>query len=205
MATERTHSACNEPSEHLSQEADDGDSRGLCNPALQFRAVTPATGNTPRSHATPPPPDRDRQCLDSVTKTRSVHPHAPPATTPEPRPGVTPAPQAWAGDLKKASELVERKRREHQVKTPVRVAILDTGLNRDLAVFNHKPGLANWITCEKDFVQPSALAMTDTFGHGTFMARLVMECAPGAEIYVARVAENSKALERSQGNVVKVG
>lgn len=113
-------------------------------------------------------------------------------------------PKMWLKDIKKISEQVERKRREHQITTPVRVAILDTGFNRDLPIFKERSGLIKSITEEMDFVEPNAKTMTDTFGHGTFMARLVMECAPGAEILVARVAKNTNELGRNQENIKKV-
>lgn len=113
-------------------------------------------------------------------------------------------PKKWLSNLGKISEQVERKRRECRVTAPVRVAILDTGLNRDFPVFKEKSGLIKSITDEADFVNPSASTMTDTFGHGTFMARLIMECAPSVEILVARVAENTNELTSSQVNVKEV-
>jgi hypothetical protein len=58
------------------------------------------------------------------------------------------------------------------------------------------------IKYERDFVD--ALAMTDTFGHGTLMSRLIMDCAPSAEIIVARVSQNTKDLETSQENIKDV-
>ncbi|PTB42291.1 uncharacterized protein TrAFT101_008621 [Trichoderma asperellum] len=111
--------------------------------------------------------------------------------------------KAWLNDLKKISELVERKRRQFAVTNPVRIAILDTGLNKDFLTFKTKSGLLKGIVDEEDFVDPCAQTITDTFGHGTFMARLIMECAPGADILVARVAENTKELENSRENIKK--
>lgn len=92
---------------------------------------------------------------------------------------------------------MERKRRECRVTTPVRVAILDTGLNRDFPAFTAKSGLIKSITDEADFVKPGAPTMMNTFSHGILMARLIMECAPHVEILVARVAENTNELESS--------
>lgn len=113
-------------------------------------------------------------------------------------------PKMWLRDLGKISQQVERKRRECGVTTPVRVAILDTGLNRDLPFFKTKSGLIKCIEEEADFAKPSALTRTDTFGHGTFMARLIMDCAPGVQILVARVAENTDELKNSQENIKEV-
>ena len=113
-------------------------------------------------------------------------------------------PKMWLEDIKKISKSVELKRRAQRISTPVRVAILDTGLNMDLPVFKEKPGLKGVVKEQVDYVDPGASSMSDTFGHGTLMARIVMECAPGAEILVARVARNTKELKASQENIRKV-
>ncbi|KAL7901180.1 hypothetical protein HDV64DRAFT_267387 [Trichoderma sp. TUCIM 5745] len=116
---------------------------------------------------------------------------------------ATAVPQMWLRDLKQISELVERKRRKCAVSVKICVAILDTGLDRELPTFGTKSGLLKSIIEEKDFVDPDAKPMTDTFGHGTLMARLLMECAPGADIMVARVARNTNELESSRENIKK--
>ncbi|KAL8371262.1 hypothetical protein RB595_001210 [Gaeumannomyces hyphopodioides] len=136
----------------------------------------------------------------------------------EPQPGLTdPAqqrdgeyhfhgaiiPKMWLEDIKKISKSVEHKRRAQGITTPVRVAILDTGLNMDLPIFNERPGLRRAIKGHVDYVDPGASTMTDTFGHGTLMTRIVMECAPNAEIFVAQVARNSNELKASQENIRK--
>lgn len=110
-------------------------------------------------------------------------------------------PKMWLSELKEISRQVESTRRRCRVTAPVRVAILDTGLDRDLPVFQERSGLLESVTDVKDFVTPSTPTVTDTFGHGTFMARLIMECAPGVEILVARVAENTNELKNSQENI----
>ncbi|EJT68504.1 hypothetical protein GGTG_13922 [Gaeumannomyces tritici R3-111a-1] len=110
-------------------------------------------------------------------------------------------PKMWLSELMKISRQVESKRREWRIATPVRVAILDTGLDWDFPVFQERSGLLKSVTDVKDFVTPSTPTVTDVFGHGTFMARLIMECAPGVEILVARVAENTNELKNSQANI----
>ncbi|KAK3375677.1 hypothetical protein B0T24DRAFT_616793 [Lasiosphaeria ovina] len=112
-------------------------------------------------------------------------------------------PKMWLEDIKKISQSVELKRRAKRISTPIRVAILDTGLNMDLPIFKERPGLKRAIKDRVDYVDPGASTMTDTFGHGTLMARVVMECAPGVEILVARVARNTKELMTSQENIRK--
>jgi hypothetical protein len=139
-----------------------------------------------------------------------------PQTVPDDKPGklkpeaefhsATVIPQEWLRDLKKISEVVEHKRRKCAVSAEIRVAILDTGLDREFPIFRAKSGLMKSIVEEKDFVDPDAPTMTDTFGHGTLMARLLMECAPGAGIIVARIAKNTDELEleSSRENIKKV-
>jgi hypothetical protein len=112
--------------------------------------------------------------------------------------------ELWLRDLKMISQQVERKRRECRVTAPVRVAILDTGLDRNFPTFKTKSGLEKTIIDEMDFTTNTGSNMTDTFGHGTFMARLIMECAPGIEIMVARVAMNTNELKKSEENIEKV-
>lgn len=107
----------------------------------------------------------------------------------------------WLQDLKRISEQVERKRRACKVAAPARIAILDTGCDEDFIASQTR---SEQFAIGKDFVNPGATTMTDTFGHGTSMARLIMECAPGAEIQVVRVAENTKELENNRENIKEV-
>lgn len=114
-------------------------------------------------------------------------------------------PEKWLEGLKIIGAEVGRRRRRVGVETPVRVAILDSGLNRNFSAFKAKKGLLDSIVAEEDFVDAES-SMKDDYGHGTFMARLVMESsAPGVEILVARIAENTAKLEGSQKNITKVG
>ncbi|KAH0439996.1 hypothetical protein CcaCcLH18_02713 [Colletotrichum camelliae] len=111
-------------------------------------------------------------------------------------------PKKWLKTLNELSREIEGQRRKAGVKTRIRVAVLDTGLNLQLPEFADPDGRIKRVQDVKDFVdQPKG---NDTFGHGSFMARLVMECAPSADIYVARVARNSTDLSRSQVVVQKV-
>lgn len=110
-------------------------------------------------------------------------------------------PRVWLQDLKRISEQVERKRRACKAVASVRIAILDTGCDRHFTAFQSR---SEQFAVGKDFVNPGSTIMTDSFGHGTLMARLIMECAPGAEILVVRVAENTKQLEKSRENIKEV-
>ncbi|KAL7922429.1 hypothetical protein ACQKWADRAFT_320713 [Trichoderma austrokoningii] len=104
----------------------------------------------------------------------------------------------WFRDLKRIGHYVEHKRRGCEAAVPVRIAILDTGCNRDFRAFQAR---SEQFAVGKDFVDPGATTMTDTFGHGTLMARLITECAPGAEIVAVRVAETTEKLGESREKI----
>ncbi|KAH8885491.1 subtilisin-like protein [Thozetella sp. PMI_491] len=116
-------------------------------------------------------------------------------------------PSRWLENLKGISEYVDRKRNEHGIVTGVRVAILDTGINTTLPFYlDEDDGHSRLkrVACWRDFVNPdNASNKMDDFGHGTFMARLVAECAPFAEIMVARIAKNTKDLAKCQNNIAE--
>ena len=106
-------------------------------------------------------------------------------------------------DLQLIAKHILRCRKQVKVTTPIRVAILDTGCRRDVAFFqdfHRSKRLKGW----RDFTSAGSVSETDTFGHGTFMARLFMHVAPIVDVYLIRVAENSKDLENNQENIGKV-
>lgn len=117
--------------------------------------------------------------------------------------GKTAKPRSWLKDLNSISADVEMKRRRNGVRKPIRVAILDTGFSGKLPSFVEDSSRIARITEKRDFVNSSGTA-EDVFGHGTFMAKLVMECAPSAEIIIGRVATTTKALEGSEKRVAEV-
>lgn len=102
-------------------------------------------------------------------------------------------PGLWLDDLSRISAKIESQRRQCGIKRAIRVAILDTGNDIDNS---------SWRIVEKrNFVDISDDTVADKYGHGTLMTKLIMECAPSANIIIARVAENSKDLEHSQENI----
>ena len=115
-------------------------------------------------------------------------------------PSITPK---FLEDLQLIAGHILRCRRKVKVTTPIRVAILDTGCQRDLAFFQN-PQRSKRLKGWKDFTSAGSESETDTFGHGTFMARLLMHVAPLVDVYLIRVAENSKDLENNQENIARV-
>ena len=53
-------------------------------------------------------------------------------------------------------------------------------------------------------MEPSSKTEMDEYGHGTFMARLVMQMVPGCELYIARVTQTTQQLENNDERVAKV-
>ncbi|KAK2611671.1 hypothetical protein N8I77_005001 [Diaporthe amygdali] len=105
----------------------------------------------------------------------------------------------WLPNLNSICEEVELKRREHEISTPITVAILDTGCDLSLAFPEEDNPTVQW----KDFVEENNDNPKDSYGHGTLMARLVLECSPCAEIIVARIAKDMKGLEGNQSKIAE--
>lgn len=106
-------------------------------------------------------------------------------------------PGQWLDDLSDIGREIEWQRRQCGMQPAIRVAILDTGGNID--------DDSLWRIVEtRNFVDESDNTVTDKYGHGTLMTRLIMACAPSAKIIIARVAKNSKDLKHSQNNIKKV-
>ncbi|KAM0260794.1 hypothetical protein ACHAQJ_002560 [Trichoderma viride] len=75
---------------------------------------------------------------------------------------------------------------------PIKIAILDTGCDTNTPFFfnpENTPRLRGW----KDFVDGSD-EWEDHDGHGTYLTSLIMEIAPEAEIYVARITKTPEEL-----------
>lgn len=108
----------------------------------------------------------------------------------------------WMDRLKVIYTYVLRRRMAAKVTSPIRVAILDTGCNRDIPFFQN-PIISNRFKEWKDFAADSQTSV-DSFGHGTFMARLLLQVAPIVDLYVARVAVTQDQLELNEDKVIQV-
>lgn len=82
---------------------------------------------------------------------------------------------------------------------PVRVAILDSGCNLETPYFedDETSQRKGRIKCWKDFFHQST-EKQDSYGHGTLMAKLVIETAVSADLYVARVSDNGELAGRER-------
>ncbi|KAG9761934.1 hypothetical protein KCU73_g2146, partial [Aureobasidium melanogenum] len=71
---------------------------------------------------------------------------------------------------------------------PVKVAILDTGIDRDHDYIIAREGsLRGTYNCHNE----SQRNVVDYNGHGTFAASLILDYAPGVELYVIKVADKN--------------
>ncbi|CEI41732.1 unnamed protein product [Fusarium venenatum] len=70
--------------------------------------------------------------------------------------------------------------------TPVKIAILDTGIERGHALVEPRE---DSLKGKKNFYNPLQTNVADTHGHGTFTASLIMDYAPDAELYIAKIAD----------------
>jgi hypothetical protein len=98
----------------------------------------------------------------------------------------------WMVDL---NSKVHTKKRQHFVRDkdsppPVKIAVLDTGIDLE---HNYIKGCknANRIKKLKSFVTDDE-RINDGCGHGTHIAALLLKVAPECQIYVAKVASESK-------------
>jgi hypothetical protein len=117
--------------------------------------------------------------------------------------GGTANTQDYLDDLQKIAGHIHRCRRLAKITKPIRVAILDTGCKKDLAFFQD-PRRSKRIKGWKDFTASGSAVETDLFGHGTFMARLLMHVAPIVDVYLIRVAEKTDDLQNSQYSIAQV-
>lgn len=93
---------------------------------------------------------------------------------------------------------------EHSSHVRIRIAILDTGYDPE-SILLHSQARSNRLKKGhwKDFVAGS-MSPIDEDGHGSCVQSLVMQLAPFADIYVARIARRSEGLETSEARIAKV-
>jgi hypothetical protein len=106
-------------------------------------------------------------------------------------------------DIREIAKHIESCRRAKKITKRIRVAILDSGCEIALPFFQTPKQRSDRVKGWKDFAANSE-SKVDSFGHGTFMARLLMHVAPMVDVYVIRIAANGDQLNNSQENIAKV-
>ncbi|KAK0716161.1 peptidase S8/S53 domain-containing protein [Lasiosphaeris hirsuta] len=101
-------------------------------------------------------------------------------------------PDAWLKGMTMLSLTLQNKAKSVPNVIPWKIAILDTGYDESVPAFA-PPGRSSRIKEWKDLVGGSSHPV-DTDGHGTHLLALLLQLRCPADIYVARVAENSRIL-----------
>lgn len=84
---------------------------------------------------------------------------------------------------------------------PVRIAIIDSGIDMTDRLMKRN---AQRIKAKRNWTDDDPQNWTDTFGHGTHVARLLVQVAPAAEIYIARVSTAKTILSEKTGLIAQV-
>ncbi|RSL71845.1 hypothetical protein CEP54_001050 [Fusarium duplospermum] len=114
--------------------------------------------------------------------------------------GTTADSLAWIKKFQHANQYLASLNKGARSK-PVKIAILDTGLDTDDPYFSGAgiDRVDDWKDLWHDCLGESATPVDDDKGrHGTALACLLLQLAPEATIYVLRVAKNSLGLGQAQ-------
>lgn len=95
----------------------------------------------------------------------------------------------WRADYDKVYDAYVADQVETYNVKPVKIAILDTGVDAE------HPCIMDRNECikgKKNWAKPAAMEdIPDRDGHGTFVTSLVMDYLPTAELYLAKIADDT--------------
>ncbi|KAK3935255.1 hypothetical protein QBC46DRAFT_358388 [Diplogelasinospora grovesii] len=112
--------------------------------------------------------------------------------------------EAWLNEIKGApvmEAVVSAFQGKELAKRRIRIAVLDTGYDPGAVFFNRgrKRRLVGW----RDYVEKDQPHAKDEDGHGTHVLSVLMQVAPAADIFVARVARDTPDLQNATGNIAE--
>lgn len=113
--------------------------------------------------------------------------------------------EAWLARVKEspvARDVLFAFQRTDMAEKRIRIAVLDTGYDPGAIFFNRdrRRRLKVW----KDFVELGQGTPKDEEGHGTHVLSVLMQVAPAADIFVARVAKDTSELQHATETIAKV-
>lgn len=92
----------------------------------------------------------------------------------------------WKSEYKKVYEKYIEQFLTNSPSVSVKIAILDTGIDRDHYAFEARE---ESIKGRRNFYNESQKNVPDNNGHGTFTASLILDYAPDAALYIAKIAD----------------
>ncbi|KAF5701633.1 peptidase S8 subtilisin kexin sedolisin [Fusarium globosum] len=112
--------------------------------------------------------------------------------------------EAWLARVKEspvARDVLFAFQKTDMAEKRIRIAVLDTGYDPGAIFFNRdrRRRLKSW----KDFVELGQATPKDEEGHGTHVLSVLMQVAPAADIFVARVAKDTSELQHATETIAK--
>ena len=92
---------------------------------------------------------------------------------------------------------------------PIRIAILDTGIDSEedslvnAALEDHRIKECCGFVIDQDS-DPNPADFQDVNGHGTHVTRLILNAAPSAEIFIAKISEETTVSTRNLHRIARV-
>ncbi|UQC76374.1 uncharacterized protein CLUP02_17887 [Colletotrichum lupini] len=106
----------------------------------------------------------------------------------------------WIEQVSQLNHMVRKDKKQGTKSSRIKLAILDTGYDTNAPTFDI-PSRSKNITWH-DFVSNS-IHPVDTDGHGTHLLTLLLKLEVQADIFVARITENSQSLKTAEINVAQ--
>lgn len=111
--------------------------------------------------------------------------------------------EGWLKNLRLVHKFLEE---QEESNPPVKIAILDTGVDDGHLVIQSQnqriKGRVDWTTSSQEVQERKTLS--DSAGHGTHAASILLRYAPSADIYIGKVSAAIKPDTDFVSNVAKV-